>query len=520
MTIPSRIKIGAALALVLAGSLAGPAAAHTNGRVQLWVDHLALRSGGGNEWTLSVTLVDADSGTPQPGFDVAVEGSDDAGHSLGTIVLTDAGGGGYTATLTADPGRWSLLVRADTRPGGVAGVPLRRSYPVVLESGKDVTIGSASPARSGAGTAALPQLNIQIERAEREGRTPLWLPVRVTVTEGDANAPFGVDHVVFAAARNSRDDDAGPFELGTLELEGQPGVHEGFVIVPYGGTWTITATVNDAHADPGASAALLGRSSADLVVDAPVPAEGALPVGASAASGEGPASEPLEVAVLWAHTMVAILWGLAVTVLALLAVPAGRRFLSEYGATLLDGRLDRIARTAWWLTGLVVATGIYNLVNSVAYRVPLSPDQASRLFRLPYAQPYYLSLAVKLAAYAVMIGFTIPLIREARRRAATAGAGPGVAPTVVLEDDASPWDNPQRRTEADAAPGGGRVALRRRTAVAPDVAVEPDRAPAGEDGRSARGLVAVMVTGGAVIITAVTLLKYFHLLGEVSRLSG
>jgi hypothetical protein len=29
-----------------------------------------------------------------------------------------------------------------------------------------------------------------------------------------------------------------------------------------------------------------------------------------------------------------------------------------------------------------------------------------------------------------------------------------------------------------------------------------------------------MVAGGAVIITAVTLLKHFHLLGELSRLAG
>jgi hypothetical protein len=32
--------------------------------------------------------------------------------------------------------------------------------------------------------------------------------------------------------------------------------------------------------------------------------------------------------------------------------------------------------------------------------------------------------------------------------------------------------------------------------------------------------VAVMIVGAAVIVTAVTLLKYFHLLGELSRLAG
>ncbi|MGH9041203.1 MAG: hypothetical protein ACRDZ3_13335 [Acidimicrobiia bacterium] len=358
-----------------------------------------------------------------------------------------------------------------------------------------------------------PQPQVKIERGERTGQTPLWLPVRVTVTEA-GGAPFSVDHLVFVIARDVRGEEAGPFELGTLELESPSGrgVHEGFVIVPYGGTWTITATVNEAAAGSEGPAALLGRGSADLVVDAPVP-----PVGTATADSAGTtrASEPVKVAVLWLHNLAAILWGSAIALLALLALPGGRRFLSESGTTILDGRLDKIVRTAWWLTGLVVATGTYNLVNSVAYRVPLSPEQATRLFRLPYAQPYYLSLTVKLLAYAVMIGATVPLIREARRRAASAGAGTGngAARTVGLDDDPSPWENPQTRSET----GGSRVVLRRRSAA--QAAVEADWAPDGQSG-PARGLVTLMVAGAAVIITAVTLLKYFHLLGEVSRLSG
>ncbi len=151
------------------------------------------------------------------------------------------------------------------------------------------------------------------------------------------------------------------------------------------------------------------------------------------------------------------------------------------------------------------------MVKSVAYRVPLSPDQASRLFRLPYAQPYYLSLAVKLAAYAVMIGATIPLIAEARRRAAV-----DEADTISLPaDDHSPWENPERAS--DESPSTGRLALRhKRTAVA----VDDGWATASKSDGRGRVPVAIMVVGGAVILTAVTLLKYFHLLGELSRLSG
>jgi hypothetical protein len=512
---PTRILCGVVVALTLTTMSPAPASAHTAGKVQLWLDRIALHSEGGRDWTVSVELVDADSGTPQPGFDVSVDGSDDAGHSLAAVVLTDAGGGRYNGKLAVDPGKWSLVVRGQSRPGGPAAIPLQKPQAVVLAPGKDVAIGSASPLVIRPGDTAGPAINVRIERANRQGRSALWLPVRVTVTEGDAGAPLALDHLVFVAARNARGDEAGPFELGTLELEGQLGIHEGFVILPYGGTWTIDVAVNDAQVKPGETPVLLGRGSTDLVVDAPVP-----PAGAAAAAGSGisPKGEPLGVAVLWVHSMLAILWGIAVGVLALLAIPAGRRFLSEYGTNLLDGRLDKIARTAWWLTGLVVVTGIYNLVESVAYRVPLSPAQATRLFRLPYAEPYYLTLAVKLLAYAVMIGVSVPLIREARRRAATAEAGAGAAPTVVLDDDPSPWENPQRRSVGDGG-SGGRVALRRRTAAA-EVALDETWA-LDDQGRSpAVRLVALLAAGGTVIVAAVTLLKYFHLMSEVSRLAG
>ena len=353
-----------------------------------------------------------------------------------------------------------------------------------------------------------PGIRIQVERSDKVGQTPLWIPVKVSVTEGDGTRPLSVDHLVFAAARNSRGDEAGPFNLGPLEANDPSarGIHQGFVIVPYGGSWTITAVAKTAQPDESART-VLGRGSAEMAVDAPVAA--AATTGGVAGSREK--SDPLGVAVLWLHTVMAIGWGIAIALLALLALPAGRRFLSDHGTNMLDGHLSTIARGAWWLTGLVVGTGIYNMVKSVAYRVPLSPDQASRLFRLPYAQPYYLSLAVKLAAYAVMIGATIPLIAEARRRAAV-----DEADTISLPaDDHSPWENPERAS--DESPSTGRLALRhKRTAVA----VDDGWATASKSDGHGRVPVAIMVVGGAVILTAVTLLKYFHLLGELSRLSG
>jgi hypothetical protein len=542
MPMRKAVVIGAGLAVAMLVVLATPGWAHSGGRVQLFVDRLSLHSVAGNDWTVSVTLVDADSGTPAPGFDVIAEAAGPA------VTLTDQGGGRYSGPLSAAPGETEIAIRAQDVPGGTPGVPLRKTYSLVLEPGKDVSVGArapgggsgmglAVPVASAVATAAIvgwfflnrrrrsvvlalvltgivlhggarpaeaqtpADVRVRVERADKTGQTPLWIPVRVTVTEGDGGRPLSVDHLVAAAARNRPGDEAGPFNLGPLEANDPSarGVHEGFVIVPYGGPWAITAVVRTAHADPGVPAQVLGRGSAEMTVDAPVTA------GAGVARGK-PESEPLGVAVLWAHTMVALGWAVAIALLALLALPAGRRFLSDYGGNVLDGHLDKIARAAWWLTGLVVASGIYNLVNSVAYRVPLSPDQVSRLFRLPYAQAYYLALAVKLAAYAVMIGATIPLIAAARRRAAIDEADA----VISLPDDPSPWENPEKPA--------GRVALRSKPTA--DVAVEPDWAGASSSDGRGRVPVAIMVVGAAVIITAVTLLKYFHLLGELSRQAG
>jgi hypothetical protein len=52
------------------------------------------------------------------------------------------------------------------------------------------------------------------------------------------------------------------------------------------------------------------------------------------------------------------------------------------------------------------------------------------------------------------------------------------------------------------------------------VAVEDRWAGADQAGSRVYTLVAIMAAGGAVIMAAVTLLKYFHLLGEVARLTG
>src|SRR5687767_9782802 len=148
------VVTGAGLALAVLVALATPGWSHSGGRVQLFVDRLNLLSVAGNDWTVSVTLVDADSGTPAPGFDVVAE----ADPTAGPLTLSDHGAGHYSAPFTAAPGEKDIVIRAETQPGGTPGVPLRKAYSVMLEPGKDVAIGAGS-GRSGFGL-ALPAASV------------------------------------------------------------------------------------------------------------------------------------------------------------------------------------------------------------------------------------------------------------------------------------------------------------------------------------------------------------------------
>jgi hypothetical protein len=116
--------------------------------------------------------------------------------------------------------------------------------------------------------------------------------------------------------------------------------------------------------------------------------------------------------------------------------------------------------------------------------------------------------------YAVMIVATIPLIREAHRQATVDEA----EAINLAADDHSPWENPER-ADAGSGAGSGRVALRSKRAARAEHDIWAGPAPVHGPAK-ARLPVGIMLVGGAVIMAAVTLLKYFHLLGELSRLSG
>jgi hypothetical protein len=355
-------------------------------------------------------------------------------------------------------------------------------------------------------------LEIRLERSEERGLGPLWIGIRVTVTE--AGRPFGDPHQVFAVATNERGDETEPFRLKVLDLDDPtqpPGTHSGFLILPYGGRWTLTATVNRLQEDPDAPPVVLARGgSLDVEAEGPAAPGG---TGSTVDEASRPAAaNAFDVGVLWIHSLLAILWGLAVGLLALLALPQGRLLLSDYAGNLFDSRLATIARGMWWLTAGVIATGIYNLVNSVPYRVPLTPTQVERVFQLPWARAYYVDLIVKLTIYAVMVMATVPLIREARRQAGRwLETAAEAAPSVPRSFERSPWEPAEAMV-----PTGASLPL---ASAGHPRADEPVAGWQDEEvtATSLAPLVTLLVVLGAVLVLAVTLLLYFHRLSEVAR---
>ena len=93
-----------------------------------------------------------------------------------------------------------------------------------------------------------------------------------------------------------------------------------------------------------------------------------------------------------------------------LASPAGD-FITQIDINHVLGKLFE----ALAVNRLVPLTGAYNLARSVPYRVPLSVTAARRVFRLPYAEPYFAALALKLAAFAVTVPVFVHLTVRARR---------------------------------------------------------------------------------------------------------
>jgi hypothetical protein len=122
-----------------------PAAAHSGGRAQLYVDSVRLepRPDG---WRAEVVVRDADSGRPEPGFGVQVTASTADGRTVGPTTLNDPDADGrYEALLALTEGPWTLTAEADEIPGGARAIPFRKTWPVALQAGHPVDVAGSRP---------------------------------------------------------------------------------------------------------------------------------------------------------------------------------------------------------------------------------------------------------------------------------------------------------------------------------------------------------------------------------------
>jgi hypothetical protein len=393
--------------------------------------------------------------------------------------------------------------------------------------------------------AAAPNLRAVIKLApEEKTDSPFRQYYKVEVSNAATNQ---LDPTVYEVYISPQDDGGKQQEIFTMlprraTYHDEPdGVYGGIVYFSHGGHWRLNAFVNkyvsaiDKINDKklrNAPPVTYTRASLDVQVEG-----GALEsVGHEAFFGKDRRSRPswsvIPIAMLWIHSLAAMAWGAVVAVLVLLALPSGRRLLSNRGANFFDQRLGALLRTYWWITAGVVLTGVYNLFKNVVYRTPFTPAKASQIFRLPYGKPYFLALFVKLSMYAVMLVMVLPLVREAKRRAdlmsGTSPVAAGDAPTLPVTtasvaDDVDPWAGGGFSRPARRSAEGGVATMAAPAEAAPTTAAEGNGVSGerfSDDEESTftiKTAIAVMVIGVPVLFLAVTILKDLHNLAETIR---
>jgi hypothetical protein len=338
--------------------------------------------------------------------------------------------------------------------------------------------------------------------------SPNWVPITVTVVDRATQAPPKDDYNVVAYATGNASEQTDAFACGQRSdnnLGVPKGIYDCTVIVDHGGLWTFHGAVNSVPTGTQPTVTL-AQGSAELDVKA-----GAL--AGLAPKKNAIRARPREVVLLQLHSLFAGLWGLCVALLAGVALPVARRLLSTRALHRLEDHLGLLIRGALAATALVIGTGLYLLLHQTAYKTPWSLASARGVFQLPYGKAYFLSMAVKLSAYAVMVLALFPLIFEAQRRSHLASdAGDGEVQSAASPWDGSPWVVPSR------APGTG-LSVGTTTLEAPAAERMPVRTARAtrSAGVLARAGTVVIALGGATVLVCVTLLKYFHEFVEASR---
>ena len=313
-----------------------------------------------------------------------------------------------------------------------------------------------------------------------------FVPMVVRLFSPETNEPVALDYVVLASLTDMAGRRGTAIYSLTYPHLGNPdvepiGVYKGTMIVPAPGRWTVVANVFD-PVDEATSEIPTALGHGELVIN--VPEAGTLLSAAEFGDvRELPSANPGEVILLTVHSIFGVLWFAVALALTCISSPNRTRWFSIRTNDFLERNVNRVVRAAIAVTFVMWLTGILNLNILVAYPPPLSASQARALFTLPYAQPYTVSLYLKIAMYSVMTLMLIPLSRAARRSAQ------GVSPDR--------WAAKRRRGRAGAESGKPqRAGGRPRLLTVPRVSL------------------ATIGVGGVVIVVCVTILKYTHILSE------
>jgi hypothetical protein len=268
-----------------------------------------------------------------------------------------------------------------------------------------------SAARASATTS--PALDIRVERDPRPGAiySALAVNLRVFVTERGTGAAPADDFEVYAFAEPASGSATETYRCAQ-EHDNSPetprGVYACTVLVDHGGRWTFHGIVNRMRINPDDQPVALGRASSEFDLQT-----GEVAAGVDLKRIQG---RFVEAALLWTHAAAAAAWLVTAAWATVLALPALRRRLSPFGLHRLEKRFDLLVKGTWAATGLLIGSGTYLLLNQTAYETPFSVARADAVFQLPYGKPYFLTLAVKLGVYALMLAAGWALLREARRQ--------------------------------------------------------------------------------------------------------
>ncbi len=317
--------------------------------------------------------------------------------------------------------------------------------------------------------------------------SPNFVPMIARLLHPGTNEPVGLDYVVLAGltdAAGRRGTTIYGFSYPYLNYpETAPvGEYKGTVIVPAPGQWTVVVNVFD-PIDEAESEVPTSLGHAELTINV-TDAATLLSAAEFGEVRELPSANPGEVILLTVHSIFGVLWFAVALALACISSPNRAKWFSVRTNDYLERNVNRLVRGAIAVTFIMWLTGILNLNFLVAYPPPLSASQARALFTLPYAQPYTISLYLKIAMYSAMTLLLIPLSRAARRSAGGAARRDRWAGMRGRRRWAAEPKKPQR-------PAG-----RPRLLTVPRVSL------------------ATIGLGGIVIVVCVTILKYTHILSE------